>query len=153
MTCLSLHQTVTRAMGPIWLGISTQDLYKALWLGGKESACNAGATGNTGSIPGSGRSPGEGHGNPLQYSCLENPMDRGAWCVTVHGVAKSWPWLKRLSRHAGTHVGRRGGHWTKCSSTSKNELTVGLVVLAMDIYALGTQGWILIGSSGSFSRI
>ena len=43
-----------------------------------------------GSIPGSGRSPGEGNGNPLQYSCLENPMDRGAWWATVHGVAKSW---------------------------------------------------------------
>ena len=41
-------------------------------------------------IPGSGRSPGEGKGNPLQYSCLENPMDRGAWRATVHGVPKSW---------------------------------------------------------------
>ena len=47
------------------------------WLSGKESTCNAGATGDLGSIPRSGRSPGEGHGNPLQYSCLENPMDRG----------------------------------------------------------------------------
>ena len=53
---------------------------------GKESACNAG---DPGSIPRSGRSPGGGHGNPLQYSCLENPKDRGAWRVTVHGVAKS----------------------------------------------------------------
>ena len=42
---------------------------------------------------GSGRSPGEGNGNPLQYSCLENPMDGGAWRATVHGVAKSWTWL------------------------------------------------------------
>ena len=42
------------------------------------------------SIPGSERSPGGGHGNPLQYSFLENPMDRGAWWATVHGVAKSW---------------------------------------------------------------
>ena len=57
-------------------------------LDGKESACNAG---NTGSIPESGRSPGEGNGYPLQYSCLENSMDRGAWWATVHGVAKSWP--------------------------------------------------------------
>ena len=56
------------------------------WLSGKESACNAGVPG---SIPGSGRSPGGGHGNPLQYSCLENPMDRGGWWATVHGVAKS----------------------------------------------------------------
>ena len=53
----------------------------------KVSACNAG---DLGSIPGWGRSPGEGNGNPLQYSCLENPMDGGAWWATVHGVAKSW---------------------------------------------------------------
>ena len=45
--------------------------------------------GDTNSIPGSGRSPGEGNGNPLQYSCLENPMDRGTWQATVHGAAKS----------------------------------------------------------------
>ena len=53
---------------------------------GKESACNAG---NLGSIPGLGRIPGEGNGNPLQYSCLENPMGRGVWQATVHEVAKS----------------------------------------------------------------
>ena len=52
----------------------------------KVSACNAG---DLSSIPGSGRSPGEGNGNPLQYSRLENPMDGGAWRATVHGVAKS----------------------------------------------------------------
>ena len=53
-----------------------------------------------GSIPGLGRSPGGGHGNPLQYSCLENPMDRGAWWATVHGVAESWTQLKDLAcRH------------------------------------------------------
>ena len=54
---------------------------------GKESACNAG---DPGSIPGSGRSPGEVNGNPLWYSCLGNPMDREAWRASVHGVAKSW---------------------------------------------------------------
>ena len=54
---------------------------------GKESACNAG---DPGSIPGSGTSPGEGDGNPLQCSCLENSMDGGAWWAVVHGVAKSW---------------------------------------------------------------
>ena len=53
----------------------------------KESACNAGESDST---PELGRSPGEGNGNPLQYSCLENPMDRGAWWAAVHGVAKSW---------------------------------------------------------------
>ena len=53
----------------------------------EDSSANAGA-GDAGSIPGSGRSPGGGNGNPLQYSCLGNPMDRGAWRATVHGVAK-----------------------------------------------------------------
>ena len=53
---------------------------------GKESACNAGDLGST---PGLGRSSGEGNGNPLEYSCLKNPMDRGAWRPTAHGVAKS----------------------------------------------------------------
>ena len=56
------------------------------WLSNKEFACNIG---DLGSIPGSGRSLGEGNGNPLQYSCLENPMDRGAWQAAVHGVTKS----------------------------------------------------------------
>ena len=54
---------------------------------GKESVCNAG---DLSSIPGLGRSPGEGNGYSLQYSCLDNPMDRGAWWATVHGVTKSW---------------------------------------------------------------
>ena len=54
---------------------------------GKESTCNKG---DLGSIPRLGRSPGEGNGNPLQYSCLENPMDRGAWQATVHGVTRVW---------------------------------------------------------------
>ena len=52
------------------------------------------------SIPGLGRSPGEGHSNPLQYSCLENPMDRGAWRATVYRLAKSRTLLKRLSTQA-----------------------------------------------------
>ena len=54
---------------------------------GKESACNVG---DLGSIPGLGRSPGGGHGKPLQYSCLENPMNREAWQAPVYGVTKSW---------------------------------------------------------------
>ena len=53
--------------------------------------------GDLGSIPGSGRSPGEGNGNPLQYSCLENPMDGGAWWATAHGVAKSWTQLSNFT--------------------------------------------------------
>ena len=58
--------------------------------GGSDGKASAYNTGDLGSIPGLGRSPGEGNGNPLQYSCLENPMDGGAWWATVHGVAKSW---------------------------------------------------------------
>ena len=54
----------------------------------KNLPANAGDARDSGSIPGSGRSPGEGHANPLQHSCLENPMDRGAWWATVHGIAK-----------------------------------------------------------------
>ena len=64
---------------------------------GRESACNAG---DLSSIPGLGRSAGGGHGNPLQYSCLENPMDRGIWQAMVHRVAKSWTLQKQLSMHA-----------------------------------------------------
>ena len=60
----------------------------------KASACNAG---DSGSIPGLGRSPGEGNDNPLQYSCLENPMERGAWKATVHGVLKSQTRLSDLA--------------------------------------------------------
>ena len=55
----------------------------------KNSPANAGDIRDTGSIPGLGRSPGGGHGNSLQYLCLENPMDRGAWWATVHGVTES----------------------------------------------------------------
>ena len=66
----------------------------------KEPTCNAGDTGDAGSIPGSGRSPGKRHDNPLQYSCLKNPMDKGAWRATVHGVRKS---RTRLSMSCTTH--------------------------------------------------
>ena len=66
----------------------------------KEFTCNTEAAGDLGSIPGSGRSPGAGHGNPLQYSWLENPMDRGAWWALVRRVAKSQTRLKQFSTHA-----------------------------------------------------
>ena len=80
----------------------------------KESACNAG---DPGSIPGSGRSPRKGNGNPLQHSCLENPMDRGAWWATVHGGRGH----KELDEsdmtectstlvHTHTHISQRAGH-------------------------------------------
>ena len=74
-------------------------LYVEVCPGGSEikaSACNAG---DLGSIPGSGRSPGEGNGNPLQYSCLENPMDGWAWWATVHRVTKSWTRLSNFTSH------------------------------------------------------
>ena len=63
----------------------------------KNPPANAGGTRDVGSVPALGRSPGEGHGNPLQYSCLENPMDRGAWWVTIHGVEKSRAQMKQFS--------------------------------------------------------
>ena len=63
---------------------------------GKESVCN---TGDLGSIPGLRRSPGEGHGNPLQYSCLENPMDRGAWGTIVYRVEES-----NVTEQLSTHI-------------------------------------------------
>ena len=80
------------------------------WLSRKESACSAGGLC---SVPGSERSPGAGHGNPLQYSCLENPMDRGAWRATVCRVAKSQTRLKQLSMHTRKLTGHesRGSGW------------------------------------------
>ena len=66
----------------------------------KNPSANAGDIRDEGLIPGSGRSPGRGHGNPLQCSCLENPMDRGAMWATFHRVAKSWVGLKLLSTNA-----------------------------------------------------
>ena len=65
----------------------------------KNPPANAGDIRDTGSISGSGRSPGGGYGNPFQYPCLENLMDRGAWGATVHRVAHSWTQLKGLSMH------------------------------------------------------
>ena len=64
---------------------------------GNESTCNARDIGDVSLIPGLGISPGGGNGNPLQYSCLKNPKDRGPWQARVQGVAKSWKWLKQLS--------------------------------------------------------
>ena len=69
------------------------------------------SVGDAGWIPGSGRSSGEGNGNPLQCCCLGNPMDRGAWCVTVRGVAQSWI---QLSRHTHTHTHRVYGARKPC---------------------------------------
>ena len=73
----------------------------------KNLPAKAGEIIDVGSIPGLGRYPGGGNGNPLQYSCLENPMDKGAWWVTVHGVANS---QTRLSTHTYTHTGKGNGN-------------------------------------------
>ena len=82
-----------------WVYVSLQNWYivSCMWdsvcvcggTSGKEPACQCRGHRDGGLIPGSGRSPGEGNGNPLQCSCLENPMDRGAWRATVHGVTES----------------------------------------------------------------
>ena len=77
------------------------------WFNTKESTDNAGDAGDMGLILGLGRSPGEGNGNPLQYYCLENPMDRVAWRATVHGVTKSraqWSACTRANTHTHTHT-------------------------------------------------
>ena len=88
----TLVHTLQPGEGNFLWGVSLEDFWRSSALGlpyssdGKESACKAG---DLGLIPGSAKSPGQGNGNPLQYSCLENPMDRGAWWATVHGVADS----------------------------------------------------------------
>ena len=87
---LSLNLTILLGMTQSWSFLSG-------WLSGKESAC---VVGDPSLIPGSRRFPGGGHGNPLQCSCLEDPMDRGAWWTTVHRVTKSQTQLKQLRTHA-----------------------------------------------------
>ena len=102
---------------PMWNGLSS--IYSFLKKGHtinvqasqvalvvKNLLVNAGDVRDAGSIPGSGRSPKGGHSNPLQYFCLENPMDRGAWWATVHGVAKSWTRLKWLSSKSSSSSSR-----------------------------------------------
>ena len=88
-----------------WYMLIFENHCSSLWashveLVGKNLPANAGGVRDEGSIPGSGRFPGGGHGNPLQYSCLENPMNKGDLWATVHRVIKSRTWLKRLSTQA-----------------------------------------------------
>ena len=78
----------------------------------KNPPANVGDLRDSSSIPGLRRSQGGGHGNPLQYSCLGNPMDRGAWRAIVHGVAKSWTWLRWLSITHKQQYFRDGYRWT-----------------------------------------
>ena len=99
---------------------------------GKESTCNARNTG-VGSIPGLGRSPGEGHSNPPQYSCLKNPMDRGTWLAMVHRVTKSWTCLKWLSTH-------RAWNKPKCPSTYK-WIKKMWYIYTTECYSAPPKGW------------
>ena len=103
------HRT-TESYPPAVLEFRSLRLRCQLGSDSKESTCNAGELGQ---ISGLGRSPGGGHGNPLQYSCLEDPMDRGAWRATDHRVAKSRPRLKRLSTqaHSSTLNSPQHGYW------------------------------------------
>ena len=86
----------------------------------KNPPANAGDMRDKGLFPGPGRSPGGGHGNPLQYSCLENPMDTGAWWTTVHRVAKIWTQLKWLSAHY--YISFPGGSDGKESACNAEDL-------------------------------
>ena len=86
------------------LNINTHIGGLPLWLSNKESTCKAENAGDAGAIPVSGRSLGWGHGNPFQYSFLENPMNRGAWWAMVHGITKSRTQLEQLSMHRHKHI-------------------------------------------------
>ena len=90
--------------GVAWVGhcLATEQQHILVLIVLKNPPANAGNIRDVGSIPGSERSPEGGHSNPFQGSCLENPMDRGAWRTTVHGVEKNHTRLKQLSIHAGT---------------------------------------------------
>ena len=108
----------------------------------KNLPANAGDLRGTGLSPGLGRSPGGGHGNTLQYSCLENPMDRRDWWAMVHRVTKSWTQLCRLNTHAITKMPQTGinrrnlflhssGGWK-----SKIKVSAGLVSLGASLLGL-----------------
>ena len=113
-----------------------------------DSACSAGATGDTGLIPQSRRSPGEGNGNPLQYFCLGNPKDRGAWWVIVHGVTKSWTQLKCLSVHTHTlDISQKG---------SKSEVSLHSLKICIgkeDRWHLWVNGRILVVEMPEFTSL
>ena len=106
----------------------------------KASACSVG---DLGSIPGLGRSPGEGNGNPLQYSCLENPMDGGAWWATVHGVAKS---QTRLRDFTFTYISNTGFSciFNRNPKFPKSSVHTYLFQRTFQVFVLpSSQGWIL----------
>ena len=87
---LTLFLGAPKPLQMVTAAMKLKDAYSLDFPGGSDGKASVSNAGDLGSIPGLGRSPGEGNGNPLQGSCLENPMDRGTWQATVHGVAKSW---------------------------------------------------------------
>ena len=93
------------------------------WLNGKEFPCNVG---DVGSIPGSGRPPGGGHGNLLQCSCLEHPMDRGSWKAIIYGVSRS---QTQLSTHTHTHTHTRTYKMYLCLYLSNHILAANKVLI------------------------
>ena len=83
-------------------------MYSDIWqLSGKEPVCSAGDARDLGLIPGLGRSPGEGNGNPLQYSCLGNPMDKGAWRAALYRVEKESDTTEQLNTHTYIYLGSK----------------------------------------------
>ena len=84
----------------VWIILTLYNLMNGASYVVNNPPANTGDLRDVGSIPGWGRSPGGGHGNPLRYSCLENPMDRGAWWSMVHRIAESWKWLKQFGTPA-----------------------------------------------------
>ena len=121
MKCKIIRSLLPKAFLPFW---TVHPYYSVVgrimgfpqWLSSKKYACNAGDTGDAGSIPGLGRFPGGNHGNLFQYSCLENPMDREAWRATVHKFANNRTRLKQLSMHAPICVSNTGINTYQTSS-------------------------------------
>ena len=100
------------------------------WLNAKESACNARQETWFNLFNQLGRYPGEWNGNPLQYSCLEMPMDRGTWWATVHGVAKSWTWLSVYMHIHNTHTKK---HTQTHTDTSLYYLQIYVILIDFNI--------------------
>ena len=130
MTSLSFQTSVSSSLNQAWESLPHR---RCIWasqvvLVVQDLPANAGDIRDADSIPGWGRTPGGGHGNPLQYSCLENPMARRAWWATVHGVAKSWTQLKQLSTH-GTGF---GCYWKEVSKHGSQDLD----------WSDGTRNWV-----------
>ena len=103
---------------------------------GKASACNMG---DPDSIPGLGRCPGEGNGNPLQYSCLENPMDRGAWWATIYGVTKSRTRLNDFTFTFNTYIWNLGRWYWWYLQSSSGDTDIGNKL--MDTARRERRGW------------